>query len=995
MASIRKIFVPFVLFLSFSAVQGQMLWQDDGIPIRQGYHIDWDDHASAQNSLGETCYIWSDSRLGDSKIYAQKYDSNGSPLWDEGGVMVGGYALNCYAPPLINSTSDNGFIIVWGHVEYSGEGDLCAQKLNEDGEIQWAESGIDVCTAGGMGSYLRLIGDEAGGAFITWYDGRDQDYGIYMTRISSDGTLPQGWNVNGNAIHLGTINAGGNGQLLCSDGLGGVITTWAAGGDIYVQRMNSEGRTLWMPGGVSVSALPNVQDRPAICEDGYGGAYIVWQDNPYDYSIWMQRIDDGGAAQWAPGGIVLCQEFDSQKYPEIVYGGDNCAVVAWEDFRNNNSDIYCQKIDESGDLLWAAGGQALSLATNGQVDLSIDADNFGGIFASWLEKSGGLVLGNIHAQYISFDGQLLWRDSGIAIADIMGSKLPTMNRTSDGGMICAWYNYNDDFDGVYLQKVDAAGNIQLPVNGEPVFESLADDVEDEFCLTGFSDDYFLAVWEDSREYLAGHKLYYLVFDLDGNPVLEENGLPLCDINSAAPQVEAKCTASSDGNAIVVWEDWRISNNDKRIYAQKIDAEGNLLWNDEGVLVYEATNPLICADDFGGAYVKFTASGGTYIHRLMEDGHLSWNEPVWFPGSSQVRGVVEDGTGGVIAAWYSPYPAEKDIFAARILPTGVLEWTRTICDAVEDQNDPYIISSCETGAVIAWTDSRNGGYYQDIYAAKIDTSGYMPWGQDGIPVNTSESHQFNPQLIEDEDGNIFVGWVDQRGIGYDTYCQRLNSHGDLLLPPEGVMVAGGNYDQCDFGMVPDGQNGVIFVWRDESIDWWGNIRAIHLNGDGQIANPIWDPTGNAVCDFYGGQFIPAIVEDGYGGAVTIWLDTRSSTYVEENILHSDLFMQRINDYLTFSPKNNDETELSDYYLSTAFPNPFNQRTALDFVLPSGGKVSLTIYNIAGREVARLVDGLKPAGSHQVVFDAKDLVSGVYFARLTVGDFRQTRKILLVK
>ena len=989
----KKIVVPIILIVCLSAVQGQFLWQDDGIPLRQGFHIQWAAE-SAQNSLGETCIIWIDSRLGDSKIYAQKFDADGSPLWDEGGVMVGGFAFNCYAPPLINSTSDNGFIIVWGHVEYSGEGDIRAQKLSVDGEIQWAISGIDVCTAGGMGSYLKLISDETGDAYITWYDGRDQDYGIYMIRILPDGTLATGWNINGNAVHLGTINGGGNGQLLCRDGLGGVITTWAAGGDIYVQRMNSEGGTMWTPGGVTVSALPNVQDQPAICEDGYGGAYIVWQDNPYDYSIWMQRIDGNGNSVWTQGGEVLCQQAGSQNYPEIVYSNDNCAVIAWEDFRNNNTDIYCQKINESGDLLWATSGQALSLAFNAQIDLSIDTDNFGGMFASWLDKSGGLILGNIYAQYISFDGQLLWRDNGMAIADIMGSKLPTMNRTSDGGMLCAWYNYLDDNDGVYLQKVDAEGNIQLQPNGEPVFESLADDV-DEFCLTAFSEDYFFAVWEDSREYLAGHKLYYQVFDLDGNPVLEENGLPLCDINFTAPQVEAQCTASSDGNAIVVWEDWRISNNDERIYAQKIDTQGNLLWNAEGVFVFDGCNPSICADDFGGAYIKFTASGGTYIHRMTEDGQFWWNDPVWFPGSSQVSGIVEDGTGGVIAAWYSPWPSEKDIYAARILPTGVLDWTRTVCGAVDDQNEVCVISSIETGAVISWTDQRVG-YYMDIYAAKIDTTGNMPWGQDGIAVCDWESQQRWSRLMEDEDGYIWVSWTDQRGIGYDTYCQRLTANGDILFQEGGIYIAGGSYDQDDCVSVSDGSGGAIFVWRDESIDWWGNIQAIHLDDDGQIANPVWNPAGNAVCDYYGGQFIPAIVKDGFGGAVAVWLDTRSSTYVEENILHSDLYMQRINDYIVSVEIPDEATTSLSYHLCHPYPNPFNQRVALDFMLPAAADVSLTVYDITGREAASLLEGRFAPGEHQVVWDAEGVGSGVYFIKLSaVGSQQSVKKVVLVK
>ena len=86
---------------------------------------------------------------------------------------------------------------------------------------------------------------------------------------------------------------------------------------------------------------------------------------------------------------------------------------------------------------------------------------------------------------------------------------------------------------------------------------------------------------------------------------------------------------------------------------------------------------------------------------------------------------------------------------------------------------------------------------------------------------------------------------------------------------------------------------------------------------------------------------------------------------------------------------------EFILHPPYPNPFNASTAISYQLLAVSYVNLTIYDIAGREVAKLVDGMKTAGSHQVVFDAKDLTSGVYFARLTAGEFRQTRKILLIK
>jgi|GEM_PF-6101033 len=78
-----------------------------------------------------------------------------------------------------------------------------------------------------------------------------------------------------------------------------------------------------------------------------------------------------------------------------------------------------------------------------------------------------------------------------------------------------------------------------------------------------------------------------------------------------------------------------------------------------------------------------------------------------------------------------------------------------------------------------------------------------------------------------------------------------------------------------------------------------------------------------------------------------------------------------------------------------PNPFNPQTALSYRLSAPGYVTLRVYDTAGREVARLVDGWREAGSHQATFDGAGLPSGLYFARLTAGDFTQTQKLILLK
>jgi hypothetical protein len=83
------------------------------------------------------------------------------------------------------------------------------------------------------------------------------------------------------------------------------------------------------------------------------------------------------------------------------------------------------------------------------------------------------------------------------------------------------------------------------------------------------------------------------------------------------------------------------------------------------------------------------------------------------------------------------------------------------------------------------------------------------------------------------------------------------------------------------------------------------------------------------------------------------------------------------------------------LRGAKPNPFNPTTTLFFSLARPGHVSLRVHDVAGREVAALVDGERAAGEHQVLFQGRGIASGVYVAVLRQGDTVQTTRLVLLK
>jgi hypothetical protein len=91
----------------------------------------------------------------------------------------------------------------------------------------------------------------------------------------------------------------------------------------------------------------------------------------------------------------------------------------------------------------------------------------------------------------------------------------------------------------------------------------------------------------------------------------------------------------------------------------------------------------------------------------------------------------------------------------------------------------------------------------------------------------------------------------------------------------------------------------------------------------------------------------------------------------------------------------ELRPSTFNLGQNYPNPFNPSTVIRFDLPSRSFMTLKVYDMVGREITTLVNGLKEAGTHEIKFDASGLPSGVYLYRITADKFVETKKLVLLK
>ena len=85
----------------------------------------------------------------------------------------------------------------------------------------------------------------------------------------------------------------------------------------------------------------------------------------------------------------------------------------------------------------------------------------------------------------------------------------------------------------------------------------------------------------------------------------------------------------------------------------------------------------------------------------------------------------------------------------------------------------------------------------------------------------------------------------------------------------------------------------------------------------------------------------------------------------------------------------------YFLSQNYPNPFNPTSKIKFAMPKAGDAKVIVFDVMGREVQTLVNERLQPGTYETTFDGSALNSGVYFYKITTGNYSETKRMLLIK
>lgn len=452
------------------------------------------------------------------------------------------------------------------------------------------------------------------------------------------------------------------------------------------------------------------------------------------------------------------------------------------------------------------------------------------------------------------------------------------------------------------------------------------------------------------------------------------------------------TTDSKGSIIVVGttipEETQPENHDDFLIV-KYTASGDTLWTRRYNLTVADNAYGVTNDNFDNIIVagsSWTESTNGDIHVVKYDsfGNIRWTRTYnngTKNGGEFGYGITVDSKSNIIVSGKADYNF-GDYITLKYDVNGNLLWVRTYDGGWEDYAQDVVVDDFDNIIVTGYSNNNNNW---DWLTIKYSPGGNIIWVRKYDVAETDWAFG----LATDKQANVIVvgetHYFYQGSGGSTAMVVKYTSQGDTLWSK--IFMDTNQYSELE-----------KFV--DVAMDNEGNL---YLAGD----YAEWDTTGKVWFDYYlvkcnsigdtiwtfrynydNEDNVSGIVLDGSGNIFVTGTTNRSPEVYEQN-------------YLTIKVKNivssiADETLLPhNFILNHNYPNPFNPITIINYQLPIRGFVNLKIFDLLGREIETLLSEEKLAGIYEVTWNAEKFTSGIYIARLTLGDYATSQKLLLIK
>jgi hypothetical protein len=343
------------------------------------------------------------------------------------------------------------------------------------------------------------------------------------------------------------------------------------------------------------------------------------------------------------------------------------------------------------------------------------------------------------------------------------------------------------------------------------------------------------------------------------------------------------------------------------------------------------NSVVETADSGFAFTG-VHSGGVSLTRTNSAGITQWSRRY---GQGEGYGVGQTPDGGFFVAGITGSSEYPDVYVVKTNNTGDSLWTWTYGGELEDA--AYDLKSTSDGGCIiaGYSNVYNPpvSYGREILLIRMNALGDSLW---------MRTYSRDPGVV-----------------GFDYWGRSV-----VLTQDGGYLVVG------------DGS-----FW----IDQWAAFGAVVKTDS--LGNREWfDHLGGG--GWMGGGGLYGVTEIGDGDYIAV-----GTRCVNGDSTGCNVEVIRLNEYTGVPEIRSPEPQ--SFKLYPAYPNPFNSTTAISFEVPTTGRVRLAVYNLLGQEVSVLQEQVVGAGRHEVIWDAGDMPSGVYFVQMQAGNFNKVKKVVLLK
>jgi hypothetical protein len=495
-------------------------------------------------------------------------------------------------PHIVSDGSGNFFIVYL--LLASSTYDIYLQKIDSNGQLLLSSNGVAVSTASGDqgagfpeqgdGDAVQAISDGSGGLFIVWSDDRNGGVNsdIYAQRVNSSGTSL--WDSNGKAI-IATSNSDIWFHMISDGSTGFIVATETRESglsniDILAQKVNSSGTLQWGSGTsttpLTVSTTGSLQIHPQCVSDGSGGAIIMWTYLATTWDIVGRRVSSAGSATvWGSSDVAIASESSNQLRPIAISDGAGGAIVCYMDNTSGNYDLLAKRVNSSGALVWSSATTICNASGNQP---------------AYLETLGTAT------EYLQF----VWHNLMILAAD-------------SNYFAIIWDDPRDSSNtDIYAQLIDLNGQTQWTSNGLAIASASGSQGTDQFDVRAVKSDSsthpgIFVAWSDSRN--SARDIYCQKVNTPGGSL----GQPSTPSNlsiSATSNTELAVTWSDNSSIESGFKLQRSTDNTNFTEISSLSSN-TTSYNDtglsEGTIYYYKVNAFLT----GAANSSFTSSTSKY------------------------------------------------------------------------------------------------------------------------------------------------------------------------------------------------------------------------------------------------------------------------------------------------------------------------------------------------------------------------------------------------